>query len=94
MKEVKTTYNNYATRIELEETEEVVIKKEPKTGKVIGCGKLNVREKPTTESDAISTIKCGTEVEVDEDGSTYDFYKVCLVSGVEGFCMKKFIAIQ
>jgi hypothetical protein len=31
---------------------------------------------------------------IDEKESTEEFYKVCTAAGIEGFCMKKFIAIQ
>jgi len=39
----------------------------------------------------ICTINCHAEVEIDELESTDDFYKICTASGVEGYCMKKFI---
>ncbi len=65
-----------------------------KIGLVSNCKKLNVREKPTVEAPVVCEIDCQTELMIDEKESTEEFYKVCTVTGIEGFCMKKFIAIQ
>lgn len=62
-------------------------------GKVAGCSKLNVRQNPTLHSDILCCLEVNTEVEIDEDKSTNDFYAICTPSGREGFCMKKFIGI-
>ena len=66
----------------------------PKIGFVIDCVKLNVRSEPYIDSDIVCVIPGSTEVEVDEENSTDDFYKICTYSGVEGFCMKKFIQLK
>ena len=66
----------------------------PKIGFVIDCAKLNVRSEPYIDSDIVCVIPGSTEVEVDEENSTDDFYKICTYSGVEGFCMKKFIQLK
>ncbi len=63
-------------------------------GLVSNCKKLNVREKPTVESPVICEIVCRTELMIDEKESTEEFYKVYTAAGIEGFCMRKFIAIQ
>ena len=65
-----------------------------KIGLVSNCKKLNVREKPTVEAPVVCEIDCQTELMIDEKESTEEFYKVCTAVGIEGFCMKKFIAIQ
>jgi len=67
---------------------------EIKFGFVTNCKKLNVREKPTVESPVVCEIVYQTEVMIDEKESTEEFYKVYTVAGIEGFCMKKFIAIR
>lgn len=65
------------------------------TGVVSGCGKLNLREKPSKDSDVLLILDKDTEVTIDTAASTTeDFYKVCTSSGVEGYCMKKFITIK
>lgn len=63
-------------------------------GVVTGCGKLNVRKGPSSAALIVCEIERQTEVMIDESESTEDFYKVCLASGVDGFCMKKFIEVQ
>lgn len=63
----------------------------PKIGRVFGCTSLNVRKAPKTNATVICTINCHAEVEIDELESTDDFYKICTASGIEGYCMKKFI---
>ncbi len=67
---------------------------EPLVGIVINCKNLNVREQPNGEADVLGTIPADSELLIDESESTSEFYKVCAVSGLEGFCMKKYIAVQ
>ncbi len=62
-------------------------------GKVAGCSKLNVRQRPNLQADILCCLDVNTEVEIDEDKSTNDFYAICTPSGREGFCLKKFIEI-
>ena len=80
-------------------TEEALeeVPKEPRKitmGVVTNCTKLNVREAPNKDSSIICTIDCLTEVMINDEESTDDFYKVCIASGTEGFCMKNFISIR
>lgn len=65
-----------------------------KFGLVTNCKKLNVRERPTVHAPVICEIVCQTELMIDEKESTEEFYKVYTAAGIEGFCMKNFIAIQ
>lgn len=62
-----------------------------KTGSVYGCAKLNVRNAPKPDAGIICEIPCNTEVEIDEDASEGNFYKIYTASGIEGFCMKSYI---
>lgn len=68
--------------------------KKPITGVVANCFSLNVRTGPSKDSDVICEILSKSEVEIDESESSEDFYKICTASGVEGFCMKKFIEVR
>lgn len=61
---------------------------------VVNTSKLNVREKPDINSAVICIIKTGDELGVDLLESTDDFLKVYTVSGIEGYCMRKFINIS
>lgn len=62
-------------------------------GVVTDCAKLNVRKAPDVTAPIICTIPRNAEVEVLFEESTDEFYKVLTASGVEGFCMAKYIAI-
>ena len=77
--------------------EEVVIPA-PKIGVIVDCAKLNVRKKPNTNADVLTTIDKGTEVEIDEKFNNKEFYKIsAATTGVKffsGFCMKKFIELK
>ena len=68
--------------------------KEPTLGTVVDCDKLRVRKQPNAMADVLCEIKDGSEVMIDEEESTDNFYKVCTETGVEGFCMKQFIDIK
>ena len=63
-------------------------------GLVANCKRLNIREGPTVDAPVICEVACRTELMIEEADSTEDFYKVCTEAGIEGYCMKKFIAIQ
>jgi hypothetical protein len=48
----------------------------------------------THNSKIIKVITLLTKVTVDVDGSTEGFYKAFTSDGVQGYCMKKFIAVR
>lgn len=63
-------------------------------GVVTDCLRLNIREKPAKDSAVVTIVTCLDELKIDPDNSTDDWYAVCTASGVEGFCMKKFVAVR
>lgn len=63
-------------------------------GTVVDCVRLRVRESASSNAEVICEIPKDSEVMVDENESTEEFYKVCTESGAEGFCMKKFISLK
>ena len=79
------------TPIETEPVEPA--KSEPVEG-TVGCEKLYVRSDATVDSEPVGVINCDSKVFVYEDESTEEFYKVCTATGLEGYCMKKFISVQ
>ena len=79
------------TPIETESVEPA--KSEPIEG-TVGCEKLYVRSDATVDSDPVGIIIRDTKVFIYEDESTEEFYKVCAATGLEGYCMKKFISVQ
>lgn len=68
---------------------------EPHTasGVVTDCIYLNVRKHPDIHADVAAVIDALTQVCVDLDASTEDFYKVSTSDGADGFCMRKYIAL-
>lgn len=63
-------------------------------GVVVNCMLLNIREKSSTDSKVIAKAKALDELKIDIGKSNNDWYAVCTVTGIEGFCMKKFIAVR
>lgn len=99
--EIKETIEN---EVKQEETVEVVeeVKTETyiKTGEVVGCEKLNVREQPYSNAKVLCVLNKGDKVQVDLkiDGepeiADASFYQICTAAGVKGHCMTKFISIK
>lgn len=67
---------------------------EVKRGIVTNCNLLNVRKEPNSDAEVLFTIPYSTKVVIENYYSTDDFYKICTASGMEGFCMKTYVAIQ
>ena len=63
-------------------------------GVVTDCLKLNIREKPSKDSRVVTVVTCLDELEIDMGDSNDDWYAVCTAAGIEGFCMKKFVAVR
>lgn len=63
-------------------------------GVVTDCLRLNVRDEASEDAEIVTIIDALSEVMVDIANSTDKFYKVCTAAGVEGFCMKKYIALR
>ena len=77
-----------------EEIEESINTVNSITGIVSDCKKLRVRNAPRLDSDVICEIEAGSIVEIDEVNFTEEFYKVCTETGIDGYCMKKFIKVE
>lgn len=105
----KRNYSKMSTKSEVEETtvpdtetfegliDEVVqedTKPEPIVGLVSGCGKLNIRKEPNLFSEVVCEAVLKSELVIDLDKSTDEWYSVCAPAGIEGFCMKKFVEIK
>lgn len=65
----------------------------PKTveGVVVNCAKLNVREEPNIEAEIICVLDVTSEIEIDVENSTIGWFKICTATGIEGYCMRKFV---
>lgn len=60
-------------------------------GVVVNCAKLNVREEPSTNSEIVCVLDVMSEIEIDVEKSTDEWFKICTAIGVEGYCMRKFV---
>lgn len=60
----------------------------------VNCPLLNVRVAPHPEADIVYQISKSTKIMVYPVYSTDDFYKICTATGIEGYCMKKFIDVE
>lgn len=69
--------------------EEKVITK-PKRGYVINCSRLNVRTEPDMKADVVAIIDAGTRLTYEPTDSD-DWYKICTVVGIKGFCKAEFV---
>lgn len=76
------------------ETEAEVTEVSKMFGVVTDCLRLNIRREPNKDAEIVAIATCLDEVEVDPNASTDEWYAVCTAAGMEGFCMKKFIAIR
>lgn len=79
----------------VEEKNEYIVK-----GTVVECDKLNVRKEPSKDADILCVINKGDEVQVnlkiegEPKIGDVSFYQVYTASGVEGYCMTKYISIE
>lgn len=78
---------------EEKQQEETQNQPEPVYGVVHNCEKLNVRKRPSKDSEIVFVLNEGSEISIDEENSTEEWYSITHVSGVEGFCMKQFVSI-
>lgn len=69
-------------------------KEETVIGVVTDCLSLNIRKVPSKTANIVGTVTALSELKIDEDESTDDWFAVCTASGVSGFCMKKFVAVR
>lgn len=79
-------------------TEKTEKKPDPKpvnvTGTVVNCAKLNVRAKADVTADVVCVLNAASEIEVNVAKSTKDWVKVCTATGIDGYCMRKFVNVN
>lgn len=82
--------------IPMPEEKPVPKKKQAKTvtGTVVNCAKLNVREQMFVKAPVLCVINSSAEVKVFAEENHPEWVHVVTEDGVEGFCMKKYIAIK
>ena len=70
------------------------IQAEPTIGVVVNCQLVNVRSEPSLTAEVMCTEAEGAELMIDLDASTDDFYNVCTVAGIGGYCYKPYVEIK
>jgi hypothetical protein len=61
---------------------------------VANCLRIHIFTEPNAESDIVCKVRYLTELAVDIENSTTDFYKVYTVNGAEGYCRKDLVTIK
>ena len=61
---------------------------------VVNCLRLHVHVEPSIDSEVVCKLRYLTEVMIDTDNSTDEFYKICTAMGAEGFCQKDLLTIK
>lgn len=64
------------------------------TGVVTDCLRVAVYKEPRANSGIVKVVTALTRVTVDLEKSTDDFYRISTSKGIQGYCMKKFIAVR
>lgn len=61
---------------------------------VTNCLRLHVLAEPDVNAEVVCKLRYLTEVMIDLDSSTEDFYKIYTAIGAEGFCQKDLVTIK
>lgn len=74
--------------------EEYVMSFDDSRGVVVNCAYCPVYDRPVADPfREIVKLAMLSDVLINRDESTEDFYKVCTETSVEGYCEKKYIAV-
>ena len=84
------TEESVELKMVVEDVETVILPKIVE-GTVSNCAKLNVREKPSLDADIVCVLDVNSEMKVDVDKSTDEWFYVNTAVGIEGYCMRKFV---
>lgn len=88
VKENKTLYTAIDSELNIVEAPESMI------GVVTNCSRLNVRKEPDINSGVVCVINALSELMIEPEQSTEEWYRVCTESGAEGYCMRKFVSTK
>lgn len=61
------------------------------SGVVVNCAKLNVRSEPSVTSEVVCVLDVMSEIKIDAAKSDNQWLKVYTATGIEGYCMRKFV---
>ena len=60
-------------------------------GIVSHCAKLNVRENATVDSGIVCVLDAMSEIEIDVNKSTSNWFYIYSATGAEGYCMRQYV---
>ena len=72
----------------------ITMKTEEMLTGVANCLRLHIHTEPDLNSEIVCKVRYLTEVMIDPDNSTKDFYKIYTAMGTEGFCQKDLLTIK
>lgn len=75
----------------VQETVETVQLPETVIGTVVDCAKLNVRAEASVDGGVLCVLPVKSEIKINVAKSNDEWFSVCTSTGVEGYCMKKFV---
>lgn len=78
----------------MENNKDTVQKQKKIIGCVVGCDKLRIRKRPNVDSDIVSLVDVGTELQINDIAPNDKFYAVRTPEGKFGFCMKDYVDIR
>lgn len=61
---------------------------------IVNCLRLHIHSEPNEDSEVVCKVRYATELAIDLDESTEDFYKIYTAIGAEGFCQKDLVTIK
>lgn len=73
------------------ETVETVTLPTTVKGVVSHCSKLNVRENATVDSGIVCVLDATSEIKIDVNKSTNNWFYIYAATGVEGYCMRQYV---
>lgn len=68
-------------------------KPEPKTG-IVTANKLNIRKLPAPTAEVATIVDKNAKLMIDPEYETVEWIKVYTETGIEGYCMKKFVEVK
>jgi hypothetical protein len=85
---------NVVPEVDENNPEQIENPKSTLIGVVIGCRKLNIRKGPSVNADVVCEVPESSELLIDISKSTTEWFSVCTTAGVDGFCMRKYVATE
>lgn len=62
-------------------------------GQVHGCTKLNIRKEPNKAAEIVAVVDRDDFLAIDFEQSNDEWYAVCTVAGISGYCMAAFVVV-